>query len=151
MTRMPLSALPKAAVAAMTALDQSSHGALDRTLIELVKLRASQLNGCAFCIDMHAKEARHIGETDQRMLGLDAWREAPYYSARERAALEWTEAVTQLNPAGVPDHAWEAVRAQFEPEQIAALTVTIISINGWNRWNVAMRTPAGGYEVGMFG
>ena len=123
---------------------------LDAKLLHMIKLRASQINGCAFCIDMHWKDARAAGETEQRLYGLDAWRESPYYSDRERAALEWTEAVTLLSNGHVPDSTYERVRPHFSEAEIAALTLAIAMINSWNRLNVALRTEAGGYRPGMF-
>jgi len=123
---------------------------LDRKLLHLIKMRASQINGCAFCIDMHSKDARAEGETEQRLYSLDAWEETPYYSDRERAALKWTEAVTVLDDGHVPDSAYETVRAQFNENEIAALTLAIGMINTWNRLNIAFRTEAGGYKPGMF-
>lgn len=104
----------------------------------------------AFCVDMHSKDARADGETEQRLYSLDAWEEAPYYSDRERAALAWTEAVTLLGDAHVPDGVYEKVRAEFSEQEIAALTLAVAMINTWNRLNVAFRTPAGGYRPGMF-
>jgi AhpD family alkylhydroperoxidase len=123
---------------------------LEPKLLHLVKMRASQINGCAFCLDMHSKDAREEGETEQRLYSLDAWQEAPYYSDRERAALEWTEAVTTLTNGHAPDSVYEKVRAQFNDDEIAALTLSIAMINSWNRLNVALRTEAGGYRPGMF-
>jgi AhpD family alkylhydroperoxidase len=123
---------------------------LEPKLLHLVKMRASQINRCAFCLDMHSKDARAEGETEQRLYSLDAWEEAPYYSDRERAALEWTEAVTSLGNGHVPDSVYEKVRAQFSQQEIAALTLAVAMINTWNRLNVAFRTPAGGYQPGMF-
>ena len=123
---------------------------LEPKLLHLVKMRASQINGCAFCLDMHSKDARADGETEQRLYSLDAWEEAPYYSERERAALEWTEAVTLLNNGHVPDSTFERVRAHFGEAEIAALTLAIAMINSWNRLNAALRTEAGGYRPGMF-
>jgi len=150
--RMPLSDFPKPALDAMMALERHlSRSALGKELLELVKLRCSQLNGCAFCIDMHYKNARAAGETEQRLYGLPAWRESPYYDARERAALEWAEAVTRLGPEGVSEASWRKVREVLEPAEAADLTLAVVAINGWNRLNVAMRTKAGDYEVGMFG
>jgi AhpD family alkylhydroperoxidase len=127
-----------------------SASKLEPKLLHLVKMRASQINGCAFCLDMHSKDARADGETEQRLYSLDAWEEAPYYSDRERAALEWTEAVTLLGDAHVPDGVYEKVRAHFSEQEIAALTLAVAMINAWNRLNVALRTPAGGYRPGMF-
>ena len=124
---------------------------LEPALLELVKLRTSQLNGCAYCIDMHTKDARAAGETEQRLYLLDAWREAAHlYSERERAALVWTEAVTQIAVGHAPDEAYEEARAQFADDELAVLTLAIVTINGWNRFSVAFRTPAGDYRPGMF-
>jgi AhpD family alkylhydroperoxidase len=120
---------------------------LSHTLLELVKLRASQVNGCAQCIDMHAKELRAAGESDQRIDLLCAWRESPFYSERERAALAWTEAVTLIIDGHVPDEVYRAARAQFSEEELADLTVAIVAINGANRINIAFRTVPGSYRV----
>jgi AhpD family alkylhydroperoxidase len=125
-------------------------GGLDEKLLNLVVMRASQLNGCAYCLDMHFKDARAAGETEQRLYSLDAWRETPYYSDRERAALEWTEAVTLVAQTHVPDSAYEAVRAQFSEDEIKTLTLAVASINIWNRMNIAFRTVPGDYKPGMF-
>src|SRR5262249_10922169 len=105
---------------------------LEHKLLHLIKMRASQINGCAFCLDMHSKDARAEGETEQRLYSLDAWEEAPYYSDRERAALHWTEAVTVLSDGHVPDSVYEKVRAQFSASEIASLTLAISMINTWN-------------------
>jgi AhpD family alkylhydroperoxidase len=118
---------------------------LEPLLLELVKLRASQLNGCAYCLDMYSKDARARGEDEQRLHVLVAWREAPLYSARERAALAWCEALTLLPQSGAPDEVYAQVQAQFSPEEIAALTFTIVAINGWNRLAVGLRSPVGDY------
>jgi AhpD family alkylhydroperoxidase len=118
---------------------------LEASLLELVKTRASQINGCAWCLDMHTKDARARGETEQRLYLLSAWRECTCYSDRERAALAWTEAVTQIAVAGVPDALYEEVRRHFDEKAIVDLTLAIIAINGWNRMNVAFRTEVGGY------
>ena len=123
---------------------------LEPKLLHLVKMRASQINGCAFCLDMHSKDARADGETEQRLYSLDAWEESPYYNERERAALEWTEAITLLSNGHVPDSTYERVRAHFSEAEIAALTLAVAMINSWNRLNVALRTEAGGYRPGMF-
>ena len=123
---------------------------LDHKLLHLVEMRASQINGCAYCIDMHSKDARAEGETEQRLYSLDAWREAPFYSDRERAALEWTEAVTLVASTRVPDEAYEKVKAQFSEAEIKTLTLAITMINVWNRFNVAFRTISGDYKPGMF-
>jgi len=114
---------------------------LDKTLIELVKMRASQINGCAFCLDMHAKDARKHGETEQRLYLLNAWREAPYYTDRERAALAWTECLTRLSTDGAPDAVYQALEAHFSPVEIANLTALIGVINIWNRVAVGLSWP----------
>jgi AhpD family alkylhydroperoxidase len=129
---------------------QIEAGGLDKKLLHLVEMRASQLNGCAYCLDMHSKDARAEGETEQRLYGLEAWRESPYYSERERAALEWTEAVTLVAQTHVPDSAYEAVRAHFSEDEIKTLTLAATMINAWNRLNVAFRTVPGDYKPGMF-
>jgi AhpD family alkylhydroperoxidase len=120
---------------------------LDHTLLELVKLRASQLNGCAHCIDMHSKELRADGESEQRLYLLSAWREAPQYSERERAALAFTEAVTRLGEHGVPDEVYDAAAKQFSPEELVNLTMALVAINGANRLNIAFRTVPGSHQV----
>jgi len=120
---------------------------LDHLLLELIKLRASQLNGCAHCIDMHSKELRADGESEQRLYLLDAWREAPQYSERERAALAWTEAVTLVTEGHVPDEAYAAARAQFSDEELVNLTMALVAINGANRLNIAFRTVPGSYQA----
>ena len=125
-------------------------GGLDAKLLHLVEMRASQINGCAYCLDMHSKDARAAGETEQRLYGLEAWRETPYFSERERAALEWTEAVTLVSTTHVPDSVYEIVRAQFSEDEIKTLTLAAGMINLWNRLNVALRTVPGDYEPGMF-
>jgi AhpD family alkylhydroperoxidase len=120
---------------------------LDHSLLELVKLRASQINQCAHCIDMHTKELRADGESEQRLYLLNAWRESPFYSDRERAALAWTEAVTLVAQTQVPDEVYEEVRKQFSEEELANLTMAIVAINGANRLNVAFRTVPGSHQV----
>ena len=120
---------------------------LDHTLLELVKLRASQINGCAHCIDMHTKELRAGGESEQRLYLLNAWEESPFYSDRERAALAWTEALTLITEGHVPDEVYEKARAQFSEEELASLTLAIVAINSANRLNIAFRTVPGSYRV----
>jgi AhpD family alkylhydroperoxidase len=120
---------------------------LERSLLELVRMRASQLNGCAFCLDMHSKDAIAAGETPQRLLGLSAWRDAPFYTDRERAALAWTEAVTHVGPSRIPDEAYRATRQQFDERQLVDLTMAIIAINGWNRLAIAFHSPEAGSHV----
>jgi AhpD family alkylhydroperoxidase len=123
------------------------HCGLERSLLELVKLRASQINGCAHCIDMHTKELRADGESEQRLYLLDAWEESPFYSERERAALAWTEAVTLVTQGHVPDAVYEQARAQFSEQELANLTLAVVAINGANRLNIAFRTVPGSYRV----
>jgi AhpD family alkylhydroperoxidase len=120
---------------------------LEHSLLELVKLRASQLNGCAHCIDMHAKELRADGESEQRIYLLDAWRESPQYSARERAALAWTEAVTLVTDGHVPDAVYEEARGEFSEEELVNLTMALVAINGANRLNIAFRTVPGSHQA----
>jgi len=127
---------------------QVSKAGLDAKLLDLVRMRASQINGCAYCLDMHSKDARAAGETEQRLYGLSAWRETPYYSARERAALEWTEALTLVTEGHVPDDVYERVRQEFSEDELAHLSLAIVAINGWNRLNVAARTVPGDYVPG---
>ena len=124
---------------------QVLQAGFDRKLIDLVRMRASQINGCAYCLDMHSKDARAAGETEQRLYGLNAWRETPYYSERERAALEWTEALTMVTEGHVPDEVYERVRQDFSDDELAHLSLAIVAINGWNRLNVAARTVPGDY------
>jgi AhpD family alkylhydroperoxidase len=124
------------------------HCGLEPALLDLVKVRASQLNGCAFCIDMHTKEARAHGETEQRLYELDAWRETPFYSERERAALAWTEAVTMIADEHVPDAVYEATRRHFTEKELTDLTLAIAVINSWNRLNISFRAVPGTYEPG---
>jgi len=119
---------------------------LEHSLLHLVELRASQINGCAFCIDMHTKEARALGETEQRLYALTAWRETPFYSERERAALEWAEAVTRVADSHVPDDVYARVQAQFSEEEMVELTFAIVATNSFNLLNVSFRTPAGTYQ-----
>jgi AhpD family alkylhydroperoxidase len=146
--RMDFRKASPAADKAMSAL----HGfvrncGLDHSLLELVKLRASQLNGCAHCIDMHTKELRADGESEQRLYLLNAWREAPFYSERERAALAWTEAVTLLPGHEVPDEVYDQARAHFSDEELVNLTMALVAINGANRLNIAFRTVPGSHQV----
>ena len=123
-----------------------SASGLEHSLLELIKIRASQINGCAYCIDMHTKDARALGETEQRIYALSAWHEAPFYTARERAALAWAESVTRVADTHVPDDVYAAARAEFSEPEIVALTFALVAINGWNRLCVAFRVPAGTYQ-----
>jgi AhpD family alkylhydroperoxidase len=112
---------------------------IEKPLAHLVRLRASQINGCAFCVDMHATDARKGGETERRLDTLVAWREAPFFTDRERAALAWTESLTLVAQTHVPDEVWDAVRPHFSEQELADLTLLIVAINGWNRFSVAFR------------
>jgi AhpD family alkylhydroperoxidase len=119
---------------------------IEEPLIHLIKLRASQINGCAYCLDMHWKDLHAIGETDQRMYSLDAWRECPYYTPRERAALTWTEAVTLIANGHVPDSVYDEVRAHFTDRELSDLTLAVATINAWNRLAISARTEPGVYQ-----
>jgi AhpD family alkylhydroperoxidase len=119
---------------------------LEAPLLDLIKLRASQINGCAYCLDMHWKDLRAIGESEQRMYSLDAWEESPYYTERERAALAWTEAVTRVSETHVPDETYNQVKPHFSEKELADLTVAIATINAWNRLAIAARTTPGTYQ-----
>ena len=143
----PRAAAPEGMNALSHLHDYVRHCGLEHTLLELVKLRASQMNGCAWCIDMHSKELRAVGETEQRLYLLSAWRECPFYTARERAALAWTEAVTALGADGVRDEIYTTAREQFSERELVNLTLAIVAINGANRINVAFRTVPGNYRV----
>ncbi|MEO7264472.1 MAG: carboxymuconolactone decarboxylase family protein [Ferruginibacter sp.] len=118
----------------------------DLIIFELVKTRASQINGCAYCLDMHTKDARKAGETEQRLYALSAWRETPFYTERERAALAWTEALTLISENNVSDSLYDSVRNHFDEKEMVALTMAIVAINGWNRFAIAFRTVPGSYE-----
>jgi AhpD family alkylhydroperoxidase len=133
---------------AMDALDQYlGQCGIDAALLHLVRLRASQINGCAYCLDMHWKDLRALGESEQRLYSLDAWRECPYYSDLERAALTWTEAVTLVTEGHVPDDVHELARAHFGEKELADLTLAVATINAWNRLSIAARLDPGGYEA----
>lgn len=119
---------------------------LEGRLLELVRMRASQLNGCAYCIDMHSKDARAQGESEQRLYALSAWRETPFFSEQERAALAWTESVTLIGQDHVPDEIFEEVRKQFRDEELVNLTMAVVAINGWNRLAITFRAAPGSYE-----
>jgi AhpD family alkylhydroperoxidase len=122
------------------------HSGLEPSLLELVRMRASQMNGCAFCLDMHSKDARTSGETEQRLYTLSAWQETPFFSARERAALGWTEALTLVSKDHVPDTVYQAAREHFSEAELMNLSVAIVAINGWNRLAIAFRVVPGSYE-----
>ncbi len=143
----PKRAAPEA-YRAMLALESTVRSSgLETSLLDLVRLRASQINGCAYCIDMHSKDLRAEGESEQRRYLLEVWREAPsFFSDRERAALAWTEAVTLVAEGRVPDEAYDETRRHFTDEELVKLTLAIVAINGWNRFGIAFRTPAGHYQ-----
>ena len=127
-----------------------AQSGLDEKMLELVRIRVSQINGCAFCLDMHSKDLRAAGETEQRLYTLDAWREAPFYSERERAALAWAEAVTKITNGKIADEVYETARKQFSEEELIDLTLAVTTINTYNRVNIAFRPPVGSYKVGQF-
>lgn len=149
--RLDIDAHAAAFSKAMAHLDQAATKELNRVgfdsrLRELVRIRASQLNGCAYCVDMHSKDARAAGESEQRIYSIPVWRETPFFTPRERAALEWTEAVTDVGRSGVPDHVYEEVRRHFSEQEIVNLTLAVVVINGWNRLSVSLRTEPGTYQ-----
>ena len=119
---------------------------LEPNLLELVKMRASQINGCAFCLDMHSKDARAAGETEQRLYALNAWRETPFFTDRERAALEWTESLTLISQNHVPDDLYKRVREHFSEEELMNLSLAVVAINGWNRLAISFRSVPGSYQ-----
>ena len=136
--------------AAMMGLEKYVHQAgLDRGLLELVRLRASLINGCAYCVDMHTKVARSQGETEQRLYAISVWRETPFYTERERAALAWTEAVTLVSVDHVPDDVYNLARQHFTEKELVDLTLAIVTINSWNRLAIAFRTVPGTFELGV--
>src|SRR5947207_932687 len=141
--RIDFTKFAKEAQRAMLGLEKYiGESGLDHKLIHLMKLRASQINGCAYCIDMHSKDARSLGETEQRLYALDAWRETPFYTERERAALAWTEALTLVSETHVPDAVYQQARKHFSEKELVDLTVATIAINSWNRASIAFRvTP----------
>ncbi|MBP1686529.1 MAG: alkylhydroperoxidase like protein, AhpD family [Deltaproteobacteria bacterium] len=135
--------------AALLGLEQYIHHCgLEPSLLELIKLRASQINGCAFCVDMHTKDARAAGESEQRLYAVAVWHEAPFFNERERAALAWTEAVTLLPSGRVPEDVYEHARQHFGEKALVDLTLAIVAINGWNRLAVSFRKPVGTYQPG---
>ena len=133
----------------MSALERYVHGSdLDPKLLELIKVRVSLMNGCAYCVDMHTKLARSLGESEQRLYAVGVWREAPFYTNRERAALAWAEAVTLVSGDHVPDAVYDATRQQFDEKELVALTAAVVAINGWNRVAIAFRTVPGTFQLG---
>jgi AhpD family alkylhydroperoxidase len=136
------------AVRALLELEKYVDGCgLEESLLDLIKLRASQINGCAYCIDMHTKDARARGESEQRLYELDAWRETPFYTEREMAALAWTEAVTRITIGHVPDDVYERARKQFSEKELVDLTLAVAVINTWNRMSISFRTVPGTYQA----
>ncbi len=145
--RMKYPLVAPQAYRAMHGLEDYVHSTgIEQSLLELVKMRASQINGCAYCLDMHSKDARAEGETEQRLYALSAWHETPFFTDRERAALAWTEAVTLVGQTHVPDDVYELARKHFGEKELVDLTLAIVAINGWNRLAVSFRTVPGSYQ-----
>jgi AhpD family alkylhydroperoxidase len=145
--RLHYSKISPGAIHAILGLEKYLHECgIELPLIHLIKLRASQINGCAYCLDMHWKDLRAIGETEQRLYSLDAWEESPYYSDRERAALAWTDTVTRISETRAPDAVYEEVKKHFTEKELADLTVAVATINMWNRLSIAGRTTPGTYQ-----
>jgi len=145
-SRIDQNASPAALNAMLHLQNTVDRSGLEHSLVELIKLRASQINGCAYCLEMHFKDAKAQGETDERLYLLNAWREAPFYTDRERAALLWTETLTLIAENGAPDEVFEEVREQFDEQELANLTLAIVTINGWNRMAIGFRAEVGHYE-----
>jgi AhpD family alkylhydroperoxidase len=146
-SRINVAHVSPAAYRAMSGLETYIHSSkLEPGLVHLLKMRASQINGCAYCLDMHSKDARALGETEQRLYGLDAWREAPYYTDRERAALAWIESITLITQGHVPNFVYEQARAVFSEQELVDLAMVAVAINGWNRLAIAFRAEAGAYQ-----
>jgi len=146
-SRIDIMKVAPGAARAMFGLEEYLRGCgLEAPLLHLVKMRASQINGCAYCLDMHSKDARATGETEQRLYLLNAWREAPFYSDRERAALAWTEALTAIADGHASDEAYAQAREHFNEKELADLSLAIVAINGWNRLAISMRAEVGGYQ-----
>jgi AhpD family alkylhydroperoxidase len=149
-SRMEAQKVSPAAYQAMLGLEMfvRKHSKLEPSLLELVKMRASQINGCAYCIDMHSKDARAEGETEQRLYALSAWEETPFFTDRERAALAMTDAVTLISEGHVPDAVYERAKKSFSDEELVSLTLAIVAINGWNRLSIVFRAVPGEYQPG---
>ena len=148
-----INAMEKAqgALAAMFGLGKYlAKSTIEKPLQHLIEYRVSQINGCAYCLDMHSKDLRAGGETEQRLFVLDAWREAPFYTDRERAALAWAEAVTNLKDGQVSDAVYEEAKKEFSEQELIDLTMCVVTINSWNRLNIAFRTEAGSYQPGQW-
>lgn len=145
--RIKLENAPKGAYQAMSGLESYvRNSGLEAPLVELLKTRVSQINGCAYCIDMHTKDARAHGETEQRLYALSAWRETPFFSERERAMLEWAESLTLISENHVPDEIYERVRKHFTEDELVNLTMAVVAINGWNRLAISFRSVPGNYQ-----
>src|SRR5260221_14293015 len=145
--RIDFKTIPAEALRGLYALEHYLHASgLDAKLLHMVKMRVSQINGCAYCLDMHSKDARAAGETEQRLYELNAWRETPFYSERERAALAWAEALTLVHQTHAPDDLYEEVRKRFTEEEVVSLTAAIVSINSWNRLAIGFRAVPGTYQ-----
>ena len=141
----------KQAISALYGISKHlSKSTLDQKLIDLICFRVSQINGCAFCLDMHSKDLRFKGETEQRLYLLDAWRESPFYTDEERAALAWAEALTKLQGTLVPDEVYDEATKYFTEEELIDLTLAVTTINTYNRFNIAFGAPVGSYQVGQF-
>ena len=148
-TRIDVNKVAPGAFRAIFGLEKYVHeSGLELSLLHLIKMRASQINGCAYCLDMHSKDARAAGETEQRLYVLNAWREAPFYTERERAALAWTEALTLISENHVPDEIYNEVRQHFTEKELADLSLAVVAINGWNRLAISFRAEVGAYQPG---
>ncbi len=143
-----VTASPAAFQAMLHLSEHARKSGLDAQLLELMSLRASQINGCAFCIDMHTKDLRAAGVEEQKLYLLSVWRETSLYSPRERAALAWTEALTRLDEGGVPDAIYENVHSEFSESELVDLTIAVVAINGWNRLSIGFQAEAGHYRAG---
>ena len=142
-----LKAAPKGAAEAMYGLEKYIRNCgMEHSLLQLMKVRASQINGCAYCIDMHTKDARAAGETEQRLYALSAWKETPFFTDRERAALEWTEALTLISTNAVPDELYARVSKHFSEAEMVNLSLAVVTINGWNRLAIPFRSVPGSYQ-----
>lgn len=145
--RIPLTKYSPEALRALYALERHIKASgLPESMIHLIKMRVSQINGCAYCLDMHSKDARAIGETEQRLYGLDAWQEAPYYTPKERAALEWAESLTLVAQTHVPDEVYERARKEFSEQELVDLSYAVAAINVWNRLAISTRAVPGEYQ-----
>ncbi|HET7306645.1 MAG TPA: carboxymuconolactone decarboxylase family protein [Gammaproteobacteria bacterium] len=145
--RLAFAKVSPGAYKAMSALQAGVEASgLEPSLLELVKFRASQINGCAYCLDMHSKDARAAGETEQRLYAISAWDETPFFTDRERAALAWTETLTNISETHAPDEAFEAARQHFTDKELVDLTLAIVAINGWNRFAIGFRSVPGSYQ-----